>query len=394
MIGQHDNTWKTVPLAEVATIERSALSPADIKNGTVYVGLENLDSSGGFLAVGSVLTGDLASTKFKFTPDHILYGKLRPYLAKIARPTFSGVCSTDILPIRPNDSINKDFLFFYLRQPHVIELATAQSSGANLPRLSPKHLAQFRVPVPPIAEQKRIAAILDQADAIRRKQRQAVDVATDLIPAIFHNMFGSAVANDHGWTVVNVSEAGEVLLGRQRAPKYQTGEHTTPYMRVANVFEDRIDTSDVLSMDFDTRDFARFKLAAGDILLNEGQSTELVGRPAMWRGEIPDCCFQNTLVRFRAYADRTEPEYALSVFLQYLHAGEFAKVSSKTSNVAPLGAGRFGKQPFPLPPVALQQEFARKVEAARAIRDRWRLASDTSHELFASLVQRAFRGDL
>ncbi|NEE57018.1 restriction endonuclease subunit S, partial [Streptomyces sp. SID8455] len=98
---------------------------------------------------------------------------------------------------------------------------------------------------------------------------------------------------------------------------------------MANVFEDRIDFDDVLQMDFDDSDFQKYCLKPGDILLNEGQSTELVGRPAMWRGERDGFCFQNTLVRFQA-CDRVLPEYALAVFLRYFRTGEFAKISSKT----------------------------------------------------------------
>ena len=111
--------------------------------------------------------------------------------------------------------------------------------------------------------------------------------------------------------VVRVEDAGRVQLGRQRAPKYQTGKFTRPYVRVANVFEDRIDVTDLLSMDFGDRDFAQYRLEHGDILLNEGQSTELVGRPAMWRNEVPDCCFQNTIIRFQPDKKKVLPDFAL-----------------------------------------------------------------------------------
>lgn len=94
-------------------------------------------------------------------------------------------------------------------------------------------------------------------------------------------------------------------------------------------------------MDFNPSDFKKYRLEEGDILLNEGQSTELVGRPAMWRNEISGCCFQNTLVRFKAKKGVVEPYYALFVFLHYLWYGRFASLSSKTSSVAHLGAARF-----------------------------------------------------
>jgi type I restriction enzyme, S subunit len=101
------------------------------------------------------------------------------------------------------------------------------------------------------------------------------------------------------WTWVRIDVAGDVLLGRQRAPQYHAGETMRPYLRVANVFEDRLDLSDVKTMHFDDEHFAKYKLEPGDILLNEGQTPDLVGRPAMFRGEIANCCFQKTLHRFR-----------------------------------------------------------------------------------------------
>lgn len=167
--------------------------------------------------------------------------------------------------------------------------------------------------------------------------------------------------------MVRVEEAGKVQLGRQRSPKYQTGKFICPYVRVANVFEDRVDVSDLLTMDFDERDFSNYRLEYGDILLNEGQSTELVGRPAMWRNEVTDCCFQNTLVRFQANRERVLPEFALALFLSYFRTGEFAKISSKTSNVAHLGAGRFAHMQFMLPQISLQRNFADRVTEIRTL---------------------------
>jgi hypothetical protein len=99
-----------------------------------------------------------------------------------------------------------------------------------------------------------------------------------------------------GWKWARVDEAGEVTLGRQRSPRQQHGSNMRPYLRVANVFEDRIDTSNVLSMNFDPDEVTTYALKSGDILLNEGQSPELVGRPAMYKNEVPGACFQNTLI--------------------------------------------------------------------------------------------------
>lgn len=165
----------------------------------------------------------------------------------------------------------------------------------------------------------------------------------------------------HGWRWVRVDEVGKVQLGRQRAPKHQSGDHIRPYLRVANVFEDRIDLSDVLKMNFTPAEFRTFELKPGDILLNEGQSLHLVGRPALYRGELPGACFQNTLVRFRP-GPLVEPKFALTIFRGYMHTGKFQKIARWTTNIAHLGASRFAAMPFPLPPVEDQRRIVAEIE--------------------------------
>ena len=168
------------------------------------------------------------------------------------------------------------------------------------------------------------------------------------------------------WKLIRVQDAGEVLGGRQRSPSAQ-GD-LTPYLRVANVFAGRIDTSDVLQMPFTAEERARFALRAGDILLNEGQSLELVGRSAIYRDEPPNCCFQNTLVRFRA-GSRTDPTFAQYLFESYLLRGEFSKIALQTTSIAHLGAGRFAQMAFVAPPLEEQKAIGQSLADADALID-------------------------
>lgn len=115
-------------------------------------------------------------------------------------------------------------------------------------------------------------------------------------------------------------------------------------------------------MNFSRAELARFELEEGDVLLNEGQSLELVGRPAIFRGEVPGACFQNTLVRFRC-RPFVRPEYALAIFRCYLHTGAFRRIARWTTNIAHLGTQRFAKMSFPLPPLPEQQRIIDAVES-------------------------------
>lgn len=165
-----------------------------------------------------------------------------------------------------------------------------------------------------------------------------------------------------GWAWTTVAEIGEVKLGRQRSPKDHDGPHMRPYLRVANVYEARIDLSDVLSMNFSPAEYESFHLRSGDVLLNEGQSLHMVGRAAMYRGELPGACFQNTLVRFRPCFALTS-EFALVVFRAYLHMQRFMRIARWTTNIAHLGAERFAGLEFPLAPLAEQKRITEQVDS-------------------------------
>ena len=163
--------WPTSSLDSIAILDRQSIHPSEVDAATPYLGLEHLDGDGGIDCTQTIGSAELKSNKFQFSDRHVLFGKLRPYLRKIVRPSFSGVCSTDIIPILPKEGVSRAYLFYFLRTPDIVNLATSRCSGVNLPRLSPKQLASFRIPLPPFDEQRRIAEILDKADALRAKRR-------------------------------------------------------------------------------------------------------------------------------------------------------------------------------------------------------------------------------
>lgn len=156
-----------------------------------------------------------------------------------------------------------------------------------------------------------------------------------------------------GWNVYRVSDVGEVIVGQQKA-RDKEGE-VYPYLRVANVQDGYLDLADVQAMSFNDGD--RYVLKDGDVLLCEGQSRELVGRAAIYRGELRPLRIQNSIIRFRS-GPLVVPEYALHVFRAYQKSGVFARSSKATTGIAHLSLNRFKELPFPLPPLDLQREIA------------------------------------
>jgi type I restriction enzyme S subunit len=159
-----------------------------------------------------------------------------------------------------------------------------------------------------------------------------------------------------GWVKTKLRDLGEIKAGRQRSPHFTEGK-LRPYLRVANIFDGYIDTSDVLEMYFTDEEYEIYRLQISDILLNEGQSLELVGRPAMYEGKPAECCFQNTLIRFRA-GSSIDPMFALLLFQYYLYSNSFAAIALQTTSVAHLGVSRFANLDALLPPLPEQRRIA------------------------------------
>jgi len=303
-------------------------------------------------------------------PDDVLIaalGDVLPRACLVPPKLGAAIVKADCFRLRPNDLVDAKYLMFALESPQMRRAAAPQIAGVGRPRLNLRKVRNLPIAVAPLAEQKRIVAMIEDAflriDAgvagLRRAQRDVVALQKAIILAAVTEPYPAH------WQRTTVGQAGQVMLGRQRSPKYHHGPKMRRYLRVANVFEDRIDTDDIMSMHFEDAEYDRYRLAPDDILLNEGQSPHLLGRPAIYRGDPPNVAFTNSLLRFRA-GPGVLPGWALLVFRRHLHAKRFLRESQITTNIAHLSAGRFKTVEFPIPPIDEQEAIVASVEAQLA----------------------------
>lgn len=150
--------WPRVPLGEVCGLERRQAPPdAPAAAGLRYVGLEHVEPHTG--RVLPPTDRPVIGTAFAFDARHVLYGKLRPYLNKVALPDFAGRCSTELMPLLPSDRLDRRFLGWFLGRPWVADAATAGATGSRMPRAVIANL--LATPLPPVAGRRRVAAGLD-----------------------------------------------------------------------------------------------------------------------------------------------------------------------------------------------------------------------------------------
>jgi type I restriction enzyme S subunit len=199
------------------------------------------------------------------------------------------------------------------------------------------------------------------------------------------------------WRAVPAEAVGDVQLGRQRSPKNQSKDYPTKYIRAANITESGLALDDILEMEFSPQERKTFTLHPGDLVLSEASgSASQVGKPAMWRGEIPDCCFQNTVIRHRLY-DREQSVFYLWLYrFFYLH-GVFSRTAGGVG-INHLSAGKFSRLPLPLCSLPEQQEIVRLLDEQFTVIEQNEREIDAalkrSAALRQSILKKAFTGQL
>ena len=183
--------WDKVALNELCDFKKTSVKPEEIETGDTYIGLECIEKqTGKILERFIVEAGEIKSNKFWFDSNYILYGKLRPYLNKVANPDFEGVCSTDIIPIRPIlKNTVKEFIISLLRGSWFVSFADERCSGANLPRISPKEVEKYQTINPPLKLQNQFAERVQAIEAQKTQAQASLAQAEDLFNSLLQRAF-------------------------------------------------------------------------------------------------------------------------------------------------------------------------------------------------------------
>lgn len=389
--------WSQVTLGDVASIQRTAVDPSDVPSDTFYIGLEDVEKGGSIVNVRAAGEANLTSMKFKFTERHVLFGKLRPYLAKIALPGFEGICSTDIIPILPGPELDRSYLGYFLRHPNTVALAAARATGANLPRISPKQIAAFKIPLPPLEYQKRIVTVLEQADALIANSRQTTSLLDDLAQSIFFEMFGDLVRNERDWPR---SSVGSLVDGFESGKSLAEGEsdETSEYriLKISAVTSGRFMASESKPAPKGYVPPNSHFVREGDLLFSRANTSELIGATAFVPSDARNLLMPDKLWRF-VWNDEVKPS---PWFVHYLFKQPSVREMIRRNSSGSSGSMKNISQKkvltmeMGLPPVSLQEKFEREVLQVEAVRKNAQDREYSLAELFASLQTRAFRGEL
>ena len=295
-----------------------------------------------------------------------------------------------------------EYIKLVFRTAYFRQAVNSMISGASgRKRVQPSQIESLNIPLPPLETQRAIVERWQQAQveiAAANERVKQLEAAIDARffgdlglkpptqvkhPKVFAvpwkdlQRWGVRSAADTilgldrplpaSYSYVLLGNIAPVSYGIQKSPANRPGEYARPYLRVANVRKGYLDLSEIKEINVPDSELETYRLEIGDILFVEGNgSREELGRVAMWKGEIPNCVHQNHLIKVRV--DRTQllPEYAMTWFNTETGRGHFFRSAKTSSGLGTINSEEVRSAPLPLPPLDVQRDIMRRVEAGRA----------------------------
>jgi len=273
----------------------------------------------------------------------------------------------------------------------------ALAQGATIQGITREVVEETLIPLPPIEEQRRIAAVLDAADALRAKRREAIAKLDSLTQAIFIDMFGDLARNNRQWPVVPIGDFVEGFqTGRSvsAAPNETDGDYRVLKVSAVTSLTYKPDQAKPVPPGYQPR--ASHIVRAGDLLMSRANTSELVGRCAYVQETPPAMLLPDKLWRFMwSQPQRAEPRFVWKALQNRRFRGDIADIATGSSgsmkNISQKG---FLRLTIPLPPIGLQTAFTARFRAITDLGSQKAAELQALDTLFASLQQRAFRGEL
>ena len=396
----------SVTLLEAAEINPSLPkdklpSPSD---QVAFVPMAQVGEDGSITSVETRAFSEVSKGYTQFYENDVLLAKITPCMENGKAAMVSGLStlvgcgSTEYHVLRAREGTWPRYLFHSVWNKRFRNLAARNMTGsAGQKRVPRSFLESHKIPLPPLAEQKRIAAILDKADAIRRKLQQSLRLSDDFLRSVFLDMFGDPVTNPMGWPVEPLSEGVESFDGGKNVNPTDTDRRDG--MRVLKVSavtsgEYLEAESKSFGKDFQVPD--DYIVKSGDLLISRANTAELVGAVAyVWnttgRAMLPDKIWRFVW---------SKPAKLNPLFMLHMARSEhfrkqlILRATGSSGSMKNIGKVKMLEIPIPLPPITLQNKFATIVTKTQSKIQKSATFLQEAETLFSNLQQRAFRGEL
>jgi len=391
--------WPKVALDEVAELNPRLAEMLAADETVSFVPMSAVSAeTAGIIDEETRTYAEVAKGYTSFVSGDVLVAKITPCFenGKIVQARLTqraGFGSTEFHVIRPRaNKLDARYTLHFLRLGHVRLAGERRMTGsAGQRRVPESFLAKLEIPLPPLVEQRRIAEILDRAEALRAKRRASFAELESLAQSIFLDLFGDPATNPKSWPIREIRDLLESATYGTSEKSGPVGEF--PVLRMNNITRTGgMDFTDLKFMDLDVSQRERYLVRTGDVLFNRTNSADLVGKSAIFR-ETKQMAYAGYLVRLRVNP-KSDPEY-LSAFLNTGYAKRMLRGMCKSIiGMANINATEVQAMKIPLIPLPLQRDFSRRIQAMEKLKTVQRTSLAELDALFSTLQHRAFQGEL
>lgn len=351
-----------VALGEIAVESKTIVEPGSTRARIrPYLGLEQIEANTGRIVAKEATSADGISSTFAFDERHVLYGKLRPYLNKVALPDYEGRCCTEIIPLLPV-KVDREFLAFLLRTERVVNAAMSHKTGSRMPRADMAKLMKLKLRIPiDSKEQRRIAARLKaqlaEVETVRKQMAaQLVEVKklrTKLQERILALM-----------THVRRRPLSDSLLGIEAGKSFQTSdrlanEYELGVLKVSAVTWSEFNANEAKAIDGDYQPDDRHRVRVGDILISRANTVELVGAVVQVDEDYPNRLLSDKTLRLLPDISRISPEFLVHMLRMPEARTHIENNATGTSDsMRNISQKTIFKIPIPIPEISVQKVVA------------------------------------
>lgn len=393
-------TFALSDLAEVnPRLERALVSAPDLP--VSFLSMASVSEDGVIANVSERRAGDVLKGYTAFRRGDVLVAKITPCMenGKAALtaelPHEFGFGSTEFHVLRPGPDVDPRYLFYSVWNPRFRTDAATQMTGSAGQKRVPAHFFErFEVPLPPLPEQRRIAAILDEADALRRKRREALGLLDELLRSAFLEMFGDPVTNPRGWPVVTMDSVVSDGFRNGLSPS-SSGTVTGRVLTLSAVTGARFDPSYCKDALFDRApDSSQFAVDGTFLICRGNGNLDLVGQGKVAVGADPGTVFPDTVIACRPRPDLLHDSYLSAVWRSRVVRDQIVAGARTTNGTFKVNQQVLAAVRMPLPPLVAQWQFDRVASGIFNQVHVVGLATTESERLFDSLLHSAFTGAL
>ena len=388
-------------LADLCDFVAAHVNPAD-RPDDLYVGLEHI-ASGRFVRQGEGRAADVHSAKHAFQPRDVLYGKLRPYLDKAILVSDVGICTTELLVLRPKEDVDPRFVVGVVHTPSFVQHAVAGTTGVQHPRTSWRHISNFEVPDFNSDERTKIARLSWEVHDAITANEAAENAGFALKRTAMKQLFTHGLRDDtqkdteigtlpENWKPTPFSALFDIVQGFSLKRNLSENGQGVPFLRTSNVYWGRIELNTLSHMRIDPASIRDRDLKEGDLLVCEGGE---IGRAAVWEGKGANITFQNHLHRLRPLdPGRIVPKFAMFWLEEgFLHRGIYEGAGNRTT-IPNLSRARLGELSMPVPDLDEQRQIVAILDAIDRKIDLHRKKRAVLDDLFKALLHKLMTGEI